>query len=72
MTQKLAISLSSHDEINSFMLQALISLASFIPGSASALFLKMVHSLLIYHVCKQLTWNRGKESEIVGMTSWLE
>lgn len=35
-------------------------------------FLKMVPSELIYRVHKQLSWNRGRESAMFGMTSWLE
>lgn len=73
MTQKLAISLFSYDESNSsFMLQALISSAPFIPGSASSLFLKIVNQFRENYVHKQLVRNRAREREMIGMIRWLE
>lgn len=73
MTQKLAISLFSHDESNSsFMLQVLNSLAPFIPGSASSLFLKIVNQFRENYVHKQLVRNRARERKMIGMIRWLE
>lgn len=73
MTQKLAISLFSHDESNSsFMLQALISPAPFIPGSVSSLFLKIVNQFRENYAHKQLVRNRAREREMIGMIRWLE
>lgn len=73
MTQKSAVSLFSHDESSSsFMLQALISAAPFIPGSASSLFLKIVNQFRENYAHKQLVRNRAREREMIGMIRWLE